>query len=109
MNPPYGGSEKDIIVISQSDIEKSHLSTLRDAIAKGQDPIMFVMATGTGKAYTAFQIIYRLWKSGVSLWPHLFLIKQVRQQTLIILRMFSNYLISLTSPNHLLHIFLSNH
>ena len=35
-----------------------------EAIAKGQDRIMLVMATGTGKTYTAFQIIHRLWKSG---------------------------------------------
>ena len=33
------------------------------AIAKGQSRILLVMATGTGKTYTAFQIIYRLWKS----------------------------------------------
>jgi len=35
-----------------------------EAIAKGQQRILLVMATGTGKTYTAFQIIYRLWKSG---------------------------------------------
>jgi type I restriction enzyme R subunit len=35
-----------------------------EAIAKKQDRILLVMATGTGKTYTAFQIIYRLWKSG---------------------------------------------
>lgn len=35
-----------------------------DAIAKGQDRVLLVMATGTGKTYTAFQIIHRLWKSG---------------------------------------------
>ena len=35
-----------------------------EAIAKGQDRILLVMATGTGKTYTAFQVIYRLWKSG---------------------------------------------
>lgn len=35
-----------------------------EAIAKGQDRILLVMATGTGKTYTAFQIIWRLWKSG---------------------------------------------
>lgn len=35
-----------------------------EAIAKGQKRILLVMATGTGKTYTAFQIIYRLWKSG---------------------------------------------
>ena len=34
-----------------------------EAIANGQDRIILVMATGTGKTYTAFQIIYRLWKS----------------------------------------------
>ena len=36
-----------------------------EAIAKGQSKIILVMATGTGKTYTAFNIIYRLWKSGV--------------------------------------------
>ena len=35
-----------------------------EAIARGQNRILLVMATGTGKTYTAFQIIYRLWKSG---------------------------------------------
>lgn len=35
-----------------------------DAIAQGQNRILLVMATGTGKTYTAFQIIWRLWKSG---------------------------------------------
>ena len=35
-----------------------------EAIAKGQSRIILVMATGTGKTYTAFQIIHRLWKSG---------------------------------------------
>ena len=33
-----------------------------EAIAKGQQRILLVMATGTGKTYTAFQIVYRLWK-----------------------------------------------
>ena len=35
-----------------------------EAVAKKQDRILLVMATGTGKTYTAFQFIYRLWKSG---------------------------------------------
>ncbi|MHB1605425.1 MAG: EcoAI/FtnUII family type I restriction enzme subunit R [Leptospirales bacterium] len=35
-----------------------------EAISKGQDRILLVMATGTGKTYTAFQIIWRLWKAG---------------------------------------------
>lgn len=34
-----------------------------EAIANGQNRILLVMATGTGKTYTAFQIIYRLWKA----------------------------------------------
>mgnify|MGYP004527574633 FL=1 len=35
-----------------------------EAIAKGQERVLIVMATGTGKTYTAFQIIHRLHKSG---------------------------------------------
>lgn len=35
-----------------------------EAIATGQNRILLVMATGTGKTYTAFQIIWRLWKAG---------------------------------------------
>ena len=34
-----------------------------EAVAKGQKRLLLVMATGTGKTYTAFQIIWRLWKS----------------------------------------------
>jgi type I restriction enzyme R subunit len=34
-----------------------------EAIARGQNRLLLVMATGTGKTYTAFQIIWRLWKS----------------------------------------------
>ena len=36
-----------------------------DAIAQGRDRILLAMATGTGKTYTAFQIVYRLLKSGM--------------------------------------------
>ncbi|AST56197.1 restriction endonuclease subunit R [Parabacteroides sp. CT06] len=36
-----------------------------NAIAKGQNRILLVMATGTGKTYTAFQIVWRLLKSGL--------------------------------------------
>ena len=35
-----------------------------EAIAKGQNRVLLVMATGTGKTYSAFQIAWRLWKSG---------------------------------------------
>lgn len=36
-----------------------------EAIAKKQERIILVMATGTGKTYTAFNIIWRLWKTGI--------------------------------------------
>ena len=37
-----------------------------EAIANGQKRVLLVMATGTGKTFTAFQIIWRLWKSGAA-------------------------------------------
>ena len=40
------------------------VNTAIEAIAKGRNRILLVMATGTGKTYTAFQIIWRLWKAG---------------------------------------------
>ena len=43
-------------------ISKS-LQRIIEAIARGQNRILLVMATGTGKTFTAFQIIWRLWKS----------------------------------------------
>ncbi len=43
--------------------QMSAINRTVEAIARGQNRILLVMATGTGKTYTAFQIIYRLWKS----------------------------------------------
>lgn len=43
--------------------QKVAINRAVEAIAKGQDRILLVMATGTGKTYTAFQIIWRLWKA----------------------------------------------
>jgi hypothetical protein len=40
------------------------VNTTIEAITKGVNRILLVMATGTGKTYTAFQIIWRLWKAG---------------------------------------------
>lgn len=40
------------------------VNTAMEAIAKGKNRLLLVMATGTGKTYTAFQIIWRLWKGG---------------------------------------------
>ena len=43
--------------------QRNAINASVEAIAKGQDRVLLVMATGTGKTYTAFQIIWRLWKS----------------------------------------------
>ena len=40
------------------------INAVIEAVAKGRDRLLLVMATGTGKTYTAFQIIWRLWKAG---------------------------------------------
>lgn len=45
--------------------QRNAVNRTLDAIARGQDRILLVMATGTGKTYTAFQIVYRLLSSGV--------------------------------------------
>ena len=44
--------------------QRNAVNATVEAIAKGQDRILLVMATGTGKTYTAFQIVWRLWKAG---------------------------------------------
>jgi type I restriction enzyme R subunit len=58
---PYydGGSRKDPRYYQINAIQATV-----EAIAKGQLRILLVMATGTGKTFTAFQIIWRLWKAG---------------------------------------------
>jgi len=43
--------------------QETAINKVVEAVAKGQDRLLLVMATGTGKTYTAFQIIWRLWKS----------------------------------------------
>lgn len=44
--------------------QRNAVNAAVEAIAKGQNRVLLVMATGTGKTYTAFQIIWRLWKGG---------------------------------------------
>lgn len=44
--------------------QRNAVNAAVEAIAKGQNRLLLVMATGTGKTYTAFQIIWRLWKAG---------------------------------------------
>lgn len=43
--------------------QRNAINASVEAIARSQDRVLLVMATGTGKTYTAFQIIWRLWKS----------------------------------------------
>ena len=43
--------------------QRNAINRIMKAMAKGQKRILLVMATGTGKTYTSFQFIYRLWKS----------------------------------------------
>lgn len=45
--------------------QRNAINRTVEAIAKGEDRLLLVMATGTGKTYTAFQIVYRLLKSGL--------------------------------------------
>lgn len=45
--------------------QRNAINRTVDAIARGQNRLLLVMATGTGKTYTAFQIVYRLLKSGM--------------------------------------------
>lgn len=45
--------------------QRNAINRTVEAIANGQNRLLLVMATGTGKTYTAFQIVYRLLKSGL--------------------------------------------
>jgi type I restriction enzyme R subunit len=44
--------------------QRNAINAAIEVIANGQQRLLLVMATGTGKTYTAFQIIWRLWKAG---------------------------------------------
>ena len=45
--------------------QRNAINRTVEAIARGQQRLLLVMATGTGKTYTAFQIVYRLLQSGI--------------------------------------------
>ena len=57
LQPYYGGKDPRYYQVNA-------INAAVEAIAKGQQRVLLVMATGTGKTYTAFQIIWRLWKAG---------------------------------------------
>ncbi len=62
INQPYYTSQK---TYAPRYYQRNAINRTVDAIARGQKRLLLVMATGTGKTYTAFQIVYRLLKSGL--------------------------------------------
>ena len=62
INQPYYSSQT---TYDPRYYQRNAINRTVEAIAKGQKRILLVMATGTGKTYTAFQIVYRLLKSGL--------------------------------------------
>lgn len=62
LNEPYYYGEE---TFSPRYYQRIAINRTVEAIAKGKEKILLVMATGTGKTYMAFQIIWRLWKSGL--------------------------------------------
>lgn len=59
--PYYFGEES----FAPRNYQRIAINRTVEAIARGKNRILLVMATGTGKTYMAFQIIWRLWKSGL--------------------------------------------
>ncbi|NQW54901.1 MAG: DEAD/DEAH box helicase family protein, partial [Rhodospirillales bacterium] len=57
LQPYYGGKDPRYYQVNA-------INAAVEAIAKGQQRVLLVMATGTGKTYPAVQIIWRLWKAG---------------------------------------------
>ena len=58
-----GYTEAQLPVITQDYYELQAINKTIEAVSAGQNRVLLVMATGTGKTYTAFQIIWRLWKA----------------------------------------------
>ena len=62
INQPYYSSQT---TYSPRYYQRNAINRTVEAVAQGKDRLLLVMATGTGKTYTAFQIVYRLLKSGL--------------------------------------------
>ena len=62
INQPYYTSQT---TYSPRYYQRNAINRTVEAVAQGKDRLLLVMATGTGKTYTAFQIVYRLLKSGI--------------------------------------------
>lgn len=61
INQPYYSSQN---TFPPRYYQRIAINRTLEEIAKGKDRLLLVMATGTGKTYTAFQIVYRLLQSG---------------------------------------------
>lgn len=62
VNQPYYSSQN---TYPPRYYQRNAINRTVEAIARGQDRLLLVMATGTGKTYTAFQIVYRLLRSDI--------------------------------------------
>ena len=62
INQPYYSSQT---TYSPRYYQRNAINRTVEAVAQGKDRLLLVMATGTGKTYTAFQIVYRLLKAGL--------------------------------------------
>ena len=62
INQPYYTSQT---TYSPRYYQRNAINRTVEAVAQGKDRLLLVMATGTGKTYTAFQIVYRLLKAGL--------------------------------------------
>ena len=62
INQPYYSSQT---TFAPRYYQRIAINKTVDAIARGENRILLVMATGTGKTYTAFQIVYRMLKAGL--------------------------------------------
>ena len=62
INQPFYSSQN---TFSPRYYQRNAVNKTLDAIARGKDRVLLVMATGTGKTYVAFQIVYRLLQSGM--------------------------------------------
>lgn len=62
IDQPFYSSQK---TFSPRYYQRNAVNRTLDAIARGKDRVLLVMATGTGKTYVAFQIVYRLLQSGM--------------------------------------------
>ncbi len=63
MNQPYYTDTTKVKQKKPRYYQRIAINKVIDAIAQGKNRMLLVMATGTGKTYTAFQIVWRLWKS----------------------------------------------